>query len=523
MGGRNRDSPSRDDIATEAGPVEGQSTRVVLHLTPEAVAEGFVSLDEPVRVAERFPELVDRYGEGEPGELAELRELSLRAAVVPLLATCPMDPAVVRYLRELNAGTYQGGYRPPDLTAYLSLEFATAEEARRFVELAIVEGGRSARLPRAIDDAYLEPIAAESTDGPPPTLPPPTCSRDVRDQLYLGPAPIGMDVDAVRAFPCSDGEGVRLYDLEAGWGPTHAAVPPPALASIGGATASAVHHLKVMGLICTGHGMRPVAPAVAYGHASHACANGVVNDAVACATALSRLRPGDVLLNEYSVTHASTNTLDAPAECASAVYHLIKAATHRIDPSTRASLGIHVVTAGGNGKWRMDRDTGRFSMPGTSGVLPRTVLLGDSGAIVVGAADALLPHRRWATSNHGTRIDCYAWGEKLMTATKAHMGGVTRDAFTCEFGQTSGAAALIGGAVAALQGIAHAAGRGPIDPLRLRGWLGDHDLGTPVYAHHAASIPRGTYPAGARSRVATTAPIGSMPDLGRVAARLLGG
>ena len=522
MDHRSRTSPPESPDGPPTDPRPDQPTRVVLHLTPEVVGESFLSLDNPARAAERFPELVTRYGRSGKPERTELVSLISRAAVAPLYDARTVDPTVIRYLRELNGASYRDGYRPRDLLGYLTLDFPTAEEARRFAALVTVRDGVSSGLPGAVDQAYLEPVATESTRGP-CQLPPPDCSPDVEAQYCLGPAPAGLDVDALASFAGADGAGVRLYDLELRWGPAHAAVPPPTLTPIGGSSANAVHHLSVMGVICTAHEMRPVAPAVAYGHASPYGPDGKISHAVACATALAGLRPGDVLLYEYSVTHPAIypapSTDHAPPECDPIVFELISLATRRIDAATGGSLGVHVVAAAGNGRWQIDRATGQFTRTGAS---PRTVLAGDSGAIFVGAADALVPHRRWRSSNTGDRVDCYAWGEKLVTATRSFSGGVGQDAFTCGFGETSGAAALVAGAVVALQGIAHAAGHGPIDPLQLRAWLSDPALGTPVHAFHASAGPRPPYPAGGARPPVPTAPIGTMPDLGRVAARLMG-
>src|SRR5262249_14044920 len=57
----------------------------------------------------------------------------------------------------------------------------------------------------------------------------------------------------------------------------------------------------------------------------------------------------------------------------------------------------------------------------------------DSGAIVVGAAESLVPYGRLEASNHGSRVGCYAWGEKAVT---------------------SSAAAVVAGAAVAVQGVA---------------------------------------------------------------------
>lgn len=136
-------SPEKPDVPP-TDPRSARPTRVVLHLTPEAVGEGFFPLDDPARAAERLPELAERFGRCGRRGRAELVSLASRAAVAPLHDAHTTDPTVIRYLRELNGATYRDGYRPPDLLACLTLDFPTAAEARRFVALVAVRDGVSA-------------------------------------------------------------------------------------------------------------------------------------------------------------------------------------------------------------------------------------------------------------------------------------------------------------------------------------------------------------------------------------------
>ena len=87
---------------------------------------------------------------------------------------------------------------------------------------------------------------------------------------------------------------------------------------------------------------------------------------------------------------------------------------------------------------------------------PASDVFRDSGAIMVGAATSLTPHERTNSSDHGARIDCYAWGENIDSAT-SYADGVT-DNYDSSFGGTSGASAIIAGAALAIQGIGHSSG-----------------------------------------------------------------
>ena len=169
---------------------------------------------------------------------------------------------------------------------------------------------------------------------------------------------------------------------------------------------------------------------------------GLVTDAIAAILASGDVTDGDVLLLEVQ----DGNNL--PIEMDDAVFIAI---------GNAIALGIIVVEAAGNGS--LDLDT--------------VVALNakDSGAIVVGASLAGLDatatgHDRWVIatpgpgSNFGARVDCYAYGEGVVTTGPAFnpacvLGSGTRatNQYRCDFGGTSAAAAIVAGAAVALQGL----------------------------------------------------------------------
>ena len=139
-----------------------------------------------------------------------------------------------------------------------------------------------------------------------------------------------------------------------------------------------------------------------------------------------------------------------------------------------------------------------------------------SGAIIVGSAEkatttlssGVPTHKRWSTSNHGARVDCYAWGEQV--ATLGHRGDVDANGaaigfppadgtqwYTKSFGATSAAAAIVAGAALLTQAAKYKSGGGGrvLSPAAMRAFL--RGYGTACYD-------------------AVNENIGCMPDLAKV-------
>ncbi len=181
-----------------------------------------------------------------------------------------------------------------------------------------------------------------------------------------------------------------------------------------------------------------------------------VAEAVNIATA--NTDPGDVILLEqqaYGPNYTGNGQLGlVPVEHIPAVYDAIE---------TAVGLGRVVVESAGNGKENLDD----YSVYGDE----FNPDIRDSGAIIVGAGTPFsrLPesHATWGT-NTGRRIDLHAWGDSICTTGFGDMyNGGSNALYTANFSGTSGAAAMVAGAVVCFQGIALRTADPP-DPAAVR-------------------------------------------------------
>jgi hypothetical protein len=316
-------------------------------------------------------------------------------------------------------------------------------------------------------------------------------------------------------FPGGRGEGQHFVDVEDGWTLDHDSlvahrIGPPLAGSID--DRSRPHGTAVLGIVCgasTTGGYVGLAPKVASVHVSSTVEDlrASIKAAIDKLIAINETYPisgGGVLLLE---TQALLVTPQGgmghlPIEAIPELFDVIAGATQR---------GITVIEVGGNG-----RDTGGapqgidldefVDRQGTK-ILRRDSPRGDSGAIVVGAAradaiDGL--HARVGSSNFGSRIDCYAWGERVIAPSPMSAAPSSHSACVADFGETSAAAAIIAGVALIVQGVVAAVRPGRrLPPRRLREILSARALGTGC--------------------VAAEGEIGVMPDLAKILdARVLG-
>lgn len=351
-------------------------------------------------------------------------------------------------------------------------------------ELLDLERGRPTGE-RGIARAYVEPVA-----GPPasPVAVPPLTVRS--GQGWLRARPEGVDAWAGWAHAGGDGAGVRVVDVEQGWQLAH-----PDVDGLVGAPlvhrnrfdddpAEGAHGTSVLGLVAgraNPVGGTGVAPRAGLAVSSHYDGTDVLRTVDAVLAAREHLARGDVLLVEVQV--ATRGYLCAEAE--DATFHALRLAS---------AAGIVVVEAAGNGSADLSAWTGPDGRR-----LDRDVPDLDSGAIVVAAGrsgqetDGGVTGHRWnrtAGSNHGVRVDCYAWGDAVRAPVVDDYD---------DFGGTSAAAAIVAGVVAAVQGMRLAGGAEPLDTLGMRALL-RATPGTP-------QVP-----------LASTRLIGAMPDLAALAA-----
>ncbi len=141
-----------------------------------------------------------------------------------------------------------------------------------------------------------------------------------------------------------------------------------------------------------------------------------------------------------------------------------------------AAQNVAVVEAAGNGGVDLDgyvvAETGR-SLSRSS---PQ---FGESGAILVGAARAALPHDRAPFSNYGSRLDCYGWGETVTSCGFGDLAGTAvTNYYTNSFDGTSSASPIIAGAAALVQVFYNNQTTSWMDPRALRTALSDPSTGT---------------------------------------------
>lgn len=319
----------------------------------------------------------------------------------------------------------------------------------------------AARL-RARDDVEEAYVEGEPT--PPPVNP----DDDPRsgNQGYLAEAPGG--IDARWAWAATDGRGIIFTDLEQGWTLDHEDLIDRGIALISGvSSAYHGHGTAVLGEVVAADSARGgigIAPQATGRVVSQWRSDGSYNSAAAILSAGEEMRAGDVLLLEAQTTVGSSTYL--PLEVETAVFDAIRELVND---------GIVVVEAAGNGGNDLDdyRDSANRRILNRASSDFR-----DSGAIMVGAGSSAVPHRRLDFSNHGSRIDCYGWGENVDTAGDGWTGTSTT-AYTTGFGGTSSASPIVAGAAVLLQSWCRQRRGQPMTPRQVRERLSSAHLNTP--------------------------------------------
>jgi hypothetical protein len=156
---------------------------------------------------------------------------------------------------------------------------------------------------------------------------------------------------------------------------------------------------------------------------------------------------------------------------------------------TVAAAGHIVVQPAGNASQDLDTVSG-FWFDASNNLVERPLnpaqAIATSGAITVAAGRSGLPlgtggfGQLHPQSNHGAVVDAWAWGDSIATlgATLDATGSPVAVADPAGFGGTSGATAIVAGAVVLLQQLRAEADQPPLQPGELRALLRDPALGT---------------------------------------------
>jgi hypothetical protein len=189
-------------------------------------------------------------------------------------------------------------------------------------------------------------------------------------------------------------------------------------------------------------------------------------------SALEYLKSGDILLLEIQTLESAGPKCYLPIEVHEAVYQVIRLAS---------ALGIIVIEAAGNGRINNNGgiDLGLVKINGKKVLQLNHPDFTDSGAILVSAATSSVPHHKMSFSNYGSRVDCFAWGENVLTAGDfPSSSSLIADPYTCKFGGTSSAAAIVAGAAIAIQSIVEENFKYRLSPKQMRTLISSDEWGT---------------------------------------------
>lgn len=290
-------------------------------------------------------------------------------------------------------------------------------------------------------------------------------------QGYLEPAPLGINAPYAWSINGGDGKGTTFVDMEYGWLLSHEDLVNQKIELMSGQNKSEYHDhgTSVLGIVSAEDnniGGIGIAPKAKVKVVSQIRDNGNYNTADAILSAVNNMQAGDILLLEAQATYDGYGDKNYfPVEVKPDIFDAIRMGTNK---------GIIIIEAGANG----GNDLDQFRDRNGKQVLNRNSPdFKDSGAIMVGAASARVPHKRSYFSNYGSRVDVYGWGNAVDT-TDAKPSEFITNLYTSSFAGTSSASPIIAGAAASIQGIAKNNQGRVYTPRQLRDILSDSSTGT---------------------------------------------
>ncbi|MGE8015340.1 S8 family peptidase [Bacillus mycoides] len=289
-------------------------------------------------------------------------------------------------------------------------------------------------------------------------------------QGYLEPAPLGINAPYAWSIKGGDGKGTTFVDMEYGWLFSHEDLVNQKIELMSGQNKSEHHDhgTSVLGIVSAEDnkiGGIGIAPKAKVKVVSQIRDNGMYNTADAILSAVNNMQAGDILLLEAQATYEGYGDKNyLPVEVKPDIFDAIRLGTNK---------GIIIIEAGANG----GNDLDQFRDRNGKQVLNRNSPdFKDSGAIIVGAASARVPHKRSYFSNYGSRVDVYGWGNAVDT-TDAKPREFMTNQYTSSFSGTSSASPIIA-AAASIQGITKTNLGKVYTPSQLRDILSDPSTGT---------------------------------------------
>ncbi|PFJ83560.1 S8 family peptidase [Bacillus cereus] len=345
-----------------------------------------------------------------------------------------------------------------------------------------------------VETAYLQEEEAPPAERLPNLSVNPYDEPRLTRQGYIEPAPLGINAPYAWSIKGGDGKGTTFVDMEYGWLFNHEDLVNQKIELISGQNKSEHHDhgTSVLGIVSAEDnniGGIGIAPKAKVKVVSQIRDNGNYNTADAILSAVNNMQAGDILLLEAQATYDGYGDKNYfPVEVKPDIFDAIRMGTNK---------GIIIIEAGANG----GNDLDQFRDRNGKQVLNRNSPdFKDSGAIMVGAASARVPHKRSYFSNYGSRVDVYGWGNAVDT-TDAKPSEFITNLYTSSFAGTSSASPIIAGAAASIQGIAKNNQGRVYTPRQLRAILSDSSTGT-------------------KSNDPTSDKIGVLPDLKAILSKL---
>lgn len=377
------------------------------------------------------------------------------ATVAPLFDRPPVELDSEREAFETETGTAQ-----VDLTLWVRVDIGSEGAAPELLDTLNAAASVEAALPEP------QVVSASLI----PTLPAQASPDFEANQLYLGPAPGGIDADYAATVPGGTGGATVITDVEYSWDTGHEDLADSVGTEIANGTPldpfNTNHGTAVLGIIAgedNGFGVTGIVPDAALQLVNvftdtPTGGRQALTNAINIAAANSAV--GDVVLLEQQLCAVDLAGSTCPpgwlaVEWFPSYYDAIVAAV---------GAGVHVVQAAGNGGRDIDSQ----------------LIFDDSGAILVGAGNAAgctefgvePPRGRLDFSNYGQRVDVQSHGG-CVWSTGAEGGGTNADlsiSYTGNFSGTSSASAIVAGAVASLASISEVNGDA-LAPNELRALL----------------------------------------------------
>jgi hypothetical protein len=357
------------------------------------------------------------------------------------------------------------------------------ELARRLVALPMFDGAYVKPAPQPaseVAEALAEEFVPQNLNLMAPSeMAPPTTADFTAQQVYLGPAPEGIDAHYAWTRPGGRGANVRVIDCEGAWRFTHEDLGQNQGGVIGQQTSDLGwrnHGTAVVGVIGGDSNTLGVTGIAANAHVRGSSIFDGSGLPGALRAAADRLRPGDIILIEVQYGHQSKGY--TAVEWWPDDFAAIRYAVNR---------GVIVVEAAGNGN--NDLDDPVYNTPDTgfpsSWRNPFNTANLSSGAVMVGAGntpsgihgrtqhpqhgEVYYDRARCFFSNYGSRVDCQGWGWEVTSTGYGDLQGGAEDVwYTDQFSGTSSASPTVVGALACAQGVLKASGRIPLSPARAR-------------------------------------------------------